>query len=167
MDEDDVTTERKSSNKADLTHITAKLRPFAVPVDTVTGDPANVRTHPEKNLAAIKGSLTRFGQQKPVVVDAKGVTIAGAGVLLAARELGWTHVAAVRSDLSGADRAAFAIADNRASDLSMFDEKPLAEIIGELKGDNLPPGFTADEIEALNGRVRDRGFEDGLEQRYI
>ncbi len=44
-----------------------------VAVDRLLADPANVRVHDARNLAAIKGSLARFGQQKPIVVDAKGV----------------------------------------------------------------------------------------------
>jgi ParB-like chromosome segregation protein Spo0J len=35
-------------------------------------DPDNVRVHNKKNLEAIKGSLTRFGQQKPIVVSTEG-----------------------------------------------------------------------------------------------
>ena len=46
-----------------------------VPISSLVLDPANARKHDEKNLAAIKGSLARFGQQKPVVVDQKGVVI--------------------------------------------------------------------------------------------
>ena len=35
-------------------------------------DPSNVRKHSRRNLNAIKASLRKFGQQKPIVVDAKG-----------------------------------------------------------------------------------------------
>ena len=42
-------------------------------------DPRNARRHPERNLESIKASLARFGQQKPIVVDADGVTVAGNG----------------------------------------------------------------------------------------
>ncbi|MGA1718738.1 MAG: ParB N-terminal domain-containing protein, partial [Aquiluna sp.] len=40
-----------------------------IPIAELDLDPANVRQHDEKNLAAIKSSLKRFGQQKPIVVD--------------------------------------------------------------------------------------------------
>ena len=58
-----------------------------VPIDSVQFDPANVRRHGEKNLATIKASLARFGQQKPLVVDADGVVRAGNGTLVAAKAL--------------------------------------------------------------------------------
>jgi ParB-like chromosome segregation protein Spo0J len=40
-------------------------------------DPANVRKHNEKNITAIKASLARFGQQKPIVIDKNRVVRAG------------------------------------------------------------------------------------------
>ncbi len=39
------------------------------PIDSVSPDPANARKHGQRNLDAIVGSLRRFGQQKPIVVD--------------------------------------------------------------------------------------------------
>lgn len=54
-------------------------------IDTLSADPANVRLHDERSIRAIKASLQRFGQQKPVVIDEAGVVIAGNGMLEAAR----------------------------------------------------------------------------------
>lgn len=87
---------------------TLPLKVELVAVGSVTLDPANVRKHPVKNLEAIKGSLARFGQLKNIVVDAKGIVRAGNGTLLAARELGWTHVQVVRVGLEGSEANAFA-----------------------------------------------------------
>jgi len=55
-------------------------------------DPANVRKHDRRNLDAIKASLRKFGQQKPIVVDTKGIVLAGNGTLTAAKELGWSEI---------------------------------------------------------------------------
>ena len=88
-----------------------------VPVDSLHNDPANVRKHGEQNLAAIKASLARFGQQKPIVVNADGVVIAGNGTLMAARALNWRTVKAVRTNLAGSEATAFAIADNRTAEI--------------------------------------------------
>ena len=85
-------------------------------------DPANVRKHDRKNLDAIKASLRKFGQQKPIVVDAKGIVIAGNGTMTAAQELGWTEIAAVRTELVGVDATAFAIADNRSAELAEWSD---------------------------------------------
>jgi ParB-like chromosome segregation protein Spo0J len=71
--------------------------------------------------------LQRFDQQKPIVVDGKGVIRAGNGTYAAARALGWTHIQIVRSDLAGPDAVAYAIADNRTTDLSAWDKDSLAQ----------------------------------------
>lgn len=101
-------------------------------ISKLMADPANVRLHPAENLAAIKASLARFGQQKPIVVDAAGCVVAGNGTLAAARELGWDTLAVVVTKLEGVDRVAYAIADNRTNDLSEFDEPELAKLLAAI-----------------------------------
>ena len=39
----------------------------------LVSDPNNARKHDDKNLDAIKGSLTQFGQRKPIVIGAGNV----------------------------------------------------------------------------------------------
>lgn len=95
-------------------------------------DPNNVRVHGETNLAAIRKSLERFGQQKPIVVDARGRVIAGNGTLAAARALGWDSVDVVVTGLSGADAVAFAIADNRTAELAEWDDAELGKALAAL-----------------------------------
>jgi ParB-like chromosome segregation protein Spo0J len=80
-------------------------------------------------------SLARFGQQKPIVVDPSGVVIAGNATLAAARSLGWTHLAAVESTLTGAERTAYGIADNRSGELADWSGDVLADLIGGLDDD--------------------------------
>lgn len=99
-------------------------------------DQHNMRTHPETNLRAIAASLKRWGQQKPIVVDSAGVVRCGNGTLEAARRLGWTEIDVVVSDLSGAELAAFAIADNRTAELAEWSEE-LAAAIAQI-GEDLP-----------------------------
>ena len=79
----------------------SQLRIERVPLDDIRPDPANVRLHGERNLASIQGSLVRFGQQKPIVVDPQGVIRAGNGTYHAARALGWKEIEVVRSGLEG------------------------------------------------------------------
>lgn len=85
-------------------------------------DPSNVRKHGRKNLDAIKASLRKFGQQKPIVVDAKGIVLAGNGTLTAAKELGWTEIDIVRTQLEGVEAIMFAIADNRTAELAEWED---------------------------------------------
>ena len=126
------------------------LKPLLVPIATITADPANARKHPGRSIDAIKASISRFGQQKPIVVDAAGVTIAGAGQLEAARQLGWTHIAAVRSDLVGADRVGYAIADNRTAELSEWDDEALEAILKGMSPEEMAfAGFTPEDLVAM------------------
>ena len=92
-----------------------------VPIDSVSLDPANVRRHGERNLATIKASLSRFGQQKPIVVDGDGIVRAGNGTWTAAKALGWKEITVVRTTLKGAEATAYAIADNRTGELAEWD----------------------------------------------
>lgn len=124
-----------------------------VSIDSIQFDPANVRKHGEKNLATIKASLSRFGQQKPIVVDANGVVRAGNGTLAAMKALGWKEVAIVRSPLAGAEATAYAIADNRTAELAEWDEDALAQTLAALQIEDedlaIASGFDLKEIEAL------------------
>lgn len=128
-----------------------------VKLDELHLDPANVRVHDDRNLDAIRGSLMRFGQQKPIVVDSTGVIRAGNGTYLAAKSLGWEAIDVVRTNLSGLEAAAFAIADNRTSDLSTFDEAALATLLQSLRAEDALEGvgFDAKEIDELLAQIDD------------
>ena len=119
-------------------------------IATLTADPQNVRKHDARNLTAIKNSLSRFGQQKPIVVNEEGVVIAGNGQLAAAQELGWTQIAVIKTKLSGAEATAYAIADNRTAEFARWDDDALLQSLqnldAELQGF---AGFTADEMAAM------------------
>lgn len=129
------------------------MKTEVVPIDSLQFDPANVRKHGEKNLATIKASLSRFGQQKPIVVDANGVVRAGNGTLAAMKALGWKEVAIVRSTLGGSEATAYAIADNRTAELAEWDEDALAQTLAALQIEDddlaIASGFDLKEIEAL------------------
>ena len=105
-------------------------------IDELMNDPANVRKHGQRNIETIKASLARFGQQKPIVVDANGVVVAGNGTLAAAKELGWKDLHVVRTGLAGSDRTAYAIADNRTAELAEWDDAALSEQLSALAIDD-------------------------------
>src|SRR5262245_40635145 len=89
----------------------------------------------------------RFGQQKPVVVDQAGVIRAGNGTYFAAKALGWDTIDVVRTDLEGLEAAAYAIADNRTSDLSTFDAAGLSKLLESLRAEDALAGVGFDEKE--------------------
>ena len=132
-----------------------------VPIDSVFQDPANARRHDTKNILAIKSSLARFGLQKPLVVTEDNVIRAGNGTWQAAKELGWKEISIIRTDLKGVEAVAYALADNRSSELASWDPVVLeAEISalteegwGEVDLSNL--GFSAEDLKAIEDMGKD------------
>jgi hypothetical protein len=137
-----------SKTKADKHNINADLAKLARPLKDLREDPKNARKHDERNIVAIASSLARFGQQKPIVITAEGVIIAGNGTYEAAKRMGWTHLAAVRFDKEAAsEQLGYAITDNRSAELASWDDVILAEALKSLN-------------ETNDGSLADYGFED-------
>jgi ParB-like chromosome segregation protein Spo0J len=130
---------KKKSDKSE-NHDKSGMRIEMIPIADLSPDPANARKHGPKNLEAIKSSLRRFGQQKPIVVDSNGIVRAGNGTLEAAKSLGWTDISIVRSELANSEMTAFAIADNRTSELAEWDQDVLAAELGGLSEEGFDLG---------------------------
>ncbi len=132
-----------------------------VPIGKLHQDPANARAHPRRSVDAVAASLARFGQQRPVLRDRKGIVVAGNGVLQAAVQLGWTHLAAVASPLRGVERTAYAIADNRLAELSEWDNDVLRQLLADIPDDAREViGLTAADLEEMGIKGAEELVED-------
>lgn len=118
-----------------ITKVNPVLEPFLVELKDLVEDANNVNEHSPESIEAIASSLKQFGQQKPIVAGAGGVVKAGNGQLKAAKLLGWTHMAAVKSDLPASKLKAFAIADNHIAKLSEFNRESLNIALEEIEAD--------------------------------
>jgi hypothetical protein len=157
----------------------ASMNVERIAIADLSQDPANARVHPERNLAAITASLRRFGQQKPIVIDKANVVRAGNGTLQAAIAMGWDSINCVRTDLTGVDVVAYAIADNRTAELAEWDDEVLiATLEGLRQCDDTAldaVGFNEDELDRLFGEVELDGDgttgepddDDGKEPRMM
>ena len=126
------------------------LKTETVPIESISTDPANARSHGERNLEAIRDSLRAFGQQKPIVVDGRGIVIAGNGTLEAAKRLGWTEIAIVRTDLEPGQATAFGIADNRTAELADWNDEVLRSLLDTMDDEMLRVlAFDQKEIDAM------------------
>ena len=124
---------KKSKNSS---NIPKELEKLLIPLDILNPDPTNAKMHDERNIDAIKSSLSKFGQRSPIVVQKKGMIIrAGNARYEAAKQLGWTEIAAIVIDENNIDATAFAIADNRTADMANWDNEVLTKLVRELEKD--------------------------------
>jgi ParB-like chromosome segregation protein Spo0J len=106
-----------------------------IPIDDLTLDANNARSHSKKNIDAIAKSLQTFGQRKPVVITKQNIVVAGNGTLEAARQIGWKGLSVVRvPDTWDEDTIkAYALADNRTAELASWNTEILLSQLRELK----------------------------------
>lgn len=135
-----------------------------VRIDTLHEDPANVRKHGQKNMAAIRASLQEFGQVEPLVVQAgSGKVIGGNGRLAAMRALKWEDCEIVEIAVDETQAARIGIALNRTGELAEWDPEGLATLLqtlsdaGELGG----VGFDSKDLDAL---LKDLGGGQDVEE---
>lgn len=130
-------------------------RPLAirrVPLASLHLDPANARSHPERNLEAIKSSLARFGQAEPLVVQKQSSrVIGGNGRLVAMKAMGWTEADVVELDVDDVTATSLAIALNRTGELAEWDLPVLGQLLESLRDDGALDGvgFSSKEIDQL------------------
>lgn len=125
-------------DESNLDYIVPQLRPLAIEVGALSLDPDNAREHNQRSIDAVKASLGAFKQRKPIVVRREpetGLLVAveaGNGTLMAARELGWSHVAAVIVEETEARGKAYALADNRTAEHSKWGPNA-PDVLDEVK----------------------------------
>jgi len=117
-----------------------------VKLSEFVSDPKNPRSHPDKAKKALGKSVKRFGAARSIVVDGQNTVRAGNGTIEAALAAGVENALVVdsdgkelvivrRPDWTEAEAVAYAVADNKAGDLSFFDPEALKSVFGELKFD--------------------------------
>jgi hypothetical protein len=143
-----------------------------VGMSQIQPDRRNARRRTERSSALIESSLSEFGAARSIVIDETGTVLAGNGTVEAAASLGIdrvlvvptdgnTLVAVQRTDLSDRQKRRYAIADNRASDLSEWDAQTLSELSQEDPDLRLDSFFTDEELDHL---MADLAPEEGGEE---
>ncbi len=130
--------------------MTDSLAHEVVDIGSVSTHPDNARVH---DLEAIAGSLRRFGQTKPIIVQrSTGHILAGNGTRQAAVNLGWKKIVVVWVDCSDEEARAYLAADNRASDRAAYDSERLLNLLCGLE-DLDGTGFDDEYVEDLGDEV--------------
>lgn len=133
----------------------AAMRRLLVPLGDLHTHPRNPR---RGNVALIRESLERFGQQRPILALADGTIVAGNHTYRAAEAAEWTHIAVLRSDLTEEEIDAYLLADNRLSALGDDDPALLAAILAPYaETDRLVgTGYEADDLADLLTLIREQ-----------
>jgi ParB-like chromosome segregation protein Spo0J len=119
--------DRRSQRVAAPQEAAGKLTVVYQPIAELTPDPKNPRLHSRRQVRQIARSIETFGFNVPILVDRDHKVIAGHGRLLAARELGWSEVPTIQLEhLTEAQVKAFMIADNRLTEIGVWDDRLLA-----------------------------------------
>jgi hypothetical protein len=109
----------------------------AIDLGALVADPANRRTHPDRNLAMVKASLEHVGAARSIVIDEDDVILAGNGVTRAAVAAGITSVRVIESagdeliavrrrGLTPEQKRALALYDNRTAELAEWNYEQLS-----------------------------------------
>jgi hypothetical protein len=149
-------------------NVAADLLPLLVDITKLRPLQGNPR---HGSTAAIKASYERFGQLKPIVAvpdtDDDLTVIAGNHQLEAAQNLGWTHMAVSVVDLPMSEAVAFALADNRVSELGSTDNGALWKMIAdtmEFEEDFYGAlGWDDFSVAALENTVIESGLHDPVD----
>lgn len=133
-----------------------------VPLDSLRPHPRNYRTHPEDQLAHICRSIELHGFYRNIVVARDHTILAGHGVALGAKRLGYVEVPVRRLDVDPFDVRALQVlaGDNEIGNLAEIDDRTLTELLRELATDDvenlLSTGFDVAQLAALAMVTRTR-----------
>ena len=123
------------------------------PINGLTTDPRNTRTHSKRQIRQVADSIKAFGFVNPILIDEADRIIAGHARRDAAEQLGLETVPIIRlSHLTEHQKRTLAIADNKLPENAGWDEALLAQelkILSEVDFDFdvTITGFTQAEID--------------------
>jgi len=125
-------------------------------INNLKSDHKNARKRTDRSATLIAESLKRYGAARSIVIDEDGRILAGNGTVEGAKKAGIDKVRIIeaegdeliavrRTGLSEDEKVGLAIADNRSSDLSEWDNEMLRQLSDE---HDLSPWFEDDELLA-------------------
>lgn len=138
---------------SDVANIHPSILSLAIDIDLLKPMEKNPRIG---NVESIIASYSEFGQIKPIVVmpsdDGKFSVIAGNHQLIAAKKLGWEKIAAIVYEVDENRGHAFALADNRTTELGNTDQGMVLDLMSEISSEyqDLLLGLGWDEFEVAS-----------------
>jgi site-specific DNA-methyltransferase (adenine-specific) len=125
-------------------------------IGDLKSDHKNARRRTDRSASLIAESLKRYGAARSIVIDEDGRILAGNGTVEGAKKAGIDKLRIIEADgdeliavrragLSEDQKVGLALADNRSSDLSEWDNEMLRQLSEE---HDLTPWFEDDELLA-------------------
>jgi DNA modification methylase len=125
-------------------------------IQDLKSDHKNARRRTERSASLIAESLKRYGAARSIVIDEDGRILAGNGTVEGAKKAGINKlriieaegdelIAVRRTGLTEDEKVGLAVADNRSSDLSEWDNEMLRQLSEE---HDLTPWFEDGELLA-------------------
>ena len=111
-------------------------------LNDLKSDHKNARKRTDRSATLIKNSLEKFGAARSIVIDEENRILAGNGTVEGAKKAGLSNVRVIETDgneiiavkrtgLSEDEKVGLALADNRSSDLSEWDNDMLQQLSEE------------------------------------
>lgn len=117
-------------------NVSPGIEHLITPIDDLVPLPNNYH---HGDVDAVAKSYERFGQRKSITgqkdQDGRTYITAGNTQWMAAKKLGWTHIAVEVFDDDHKTAIAWALADNRTAELGYNDDEALAGFMAEIEDD--------------------------------
>lgn len=125
-----------------------RVQAKVVPIDSLKPYPLNPR---RGNIKAIQESLRVNGQYRPIVIQqSTNFILAGNHTWQAAKALGWTEIAVSVVECDEKSAKKILLADNRTSDLGLFDDSLVLELLEELDSWE-GTGYNTEDFDKMDG----------------
>ena len=126
-------------------------------INSLFSDHKNARKRTDQSAKLIEESLKRYGAARSIVIDEDNRILAGNGTIEGAKQAGIKNVRIIETDgdeviavrrtgLTEDEKVGLALADNRTSDLSDWDQEMLRRLSEE---HDLEPWFDQDDLDEL------------------
>lgn len=113
-----------------------------IAIDALMPHPQNYRTHPQDQLDHLAASIRKHGFYRNIVIAADNTILAGHGITLAAKQMGFAIVPVVRLPIAADSIQALEVlaGDNENEHLADQDDRKLSEILMQIKNSS-PDGL--------------------------
>lgn len=138
------------------------------PLSSLKGDHKNARKRTARSAVLIQESLEKYGAGRSIVIDEENRILAGNGTIEGAKAAGIKNVRIIETDgdeiiavkrtgLTEDQKVGLALADNRTSDLSEWDQEMLNTLSQQ---HDISAWFNNDDMSSILGDSDISGIEE-------